>query len=399
MRAVLLLALVCAAFGLAPLNVAQRQEDAIAGQYIVVLQKGAAAEAAAAHRASVKGTIIASFSIGDFQGYSAKLDDAGLNAVRADKLVQYVDQDQIVRIVDAPCVTQADAEWNLHRVSSPTPNPEDSDYEHSENPEQANIDAYVIDTGIRVTHQEFNGGRATWGTNTVGDGNNSDCHGHGTHVAGTVGGRLYGIAKGVKLIAVKVLNCQGSGTWTGVVQGIEWVTNAHRSSGRKSVANMSLGGGYMQSVNDATTASVNAGVVHAVAAGNSNADACNSSPASATGAICVGSTALVARGDAQIDERSSFSNWGPCTKVFAPGTAIKSAYHTSDTATTTMSGTSMASPHVAGVACVVLAQNPSFNPAQVLQAIESGAGKNLIDMKCSSPACSQSPNLMLHKKC
>jgi len=231
------------------------------------------------------------------------------------------------------------------------------------------VTAYVIDTGIRTTHSDF-GGRAAWGTNTTGDGNNTDCNGHGTHVAGTVGGTSYGVAKGVRLTAVKVLNCQGSGTFAGLMAGIDWVTSNHTTG--PAVANMSLGAsGPNSTLEQAVRNSIADGVVYAIAAGNSNVDACNISPARVAEAITVSASG-------SNDARASFSNYGTCVDIFAPGVTITSAWSTSDTGTNTISGTSMAAPHVAGAAALILAEAPTSTPAQVANTMYTNATLNRI---------------------
>lgn len=212
------------------------------------------------------------------------------------------------------------------------------------------------------------------------DSNNTDCNGHGTHVAGTVGGSTYGVAKQVRLIAVKVLNCSGSGSTTSVVNGVNWVT---ANAVKPAVANMSLGGGASSAIDNAVANSINSGVSYAVAAGNSSANACNYSPARTPAAITVGSTT-------SSDARSSFSNYGSCVDVFAPGSSILSAWRTSDTASNTISGTSMASPHVAGAAALVLSANPSWSPSQVSSYLTSNATTG----KVTNPG-SGSPNRLL----
>jgi len=244
------------------------------------------------------------------------------------------------------------------------------------------VTAYVIDTGIRSSHAEF-GGRVGSGYTAVADGQGTnDCNGHGTHVAGTVGGNTYGIAKGVSLRPVRVLGCDGSGTNSGVIAGIDWVT-ANKTG--PSVANMSLGGGVSAALDSAVLSSTNAGVTYAVAAGNDNgADACNGSPARVAAALTVGSTT-------NTDARSSFSNIGSCLDLFAPGSSITSSWNTSDTATNTISGTSMATPHVAGVIALYLQNNPSASPATVSSAVVNGATTNVV----SNPGTG-SPNKLLY---
>lgn len=229
----------------------------------------------------------------------------------------------------------------------------------------AGVTAYVIDTGIRTTHVEF-GGRARSGWDVIdNDADASDCNGHGTHVAGTIGGATYGVAKGVDLVAVRVLDCGGSGLWSGVIAGIDFVTADHEA-GQPAVANMSLGGGANMAVDQAVKNSIADGVAYAVAAGNSNAPACQFSPARVPEAMTSGASTI---GDA----KASFSNWGSCMDWFAPGQTITSAWRTSDTATNTISGTSMASPHTAGVAALYLQSSPGASPAAVSKALASAA--------------------------
>ncbi|MEW2328283.1 S8 family peptidase [Micromonospora chersina] len=357
--------------------------DAISGSYLVVLKSdtvGAANSLAArtavpdraAGLAKRYGGSVGTVWTSALTGYSAKLSPAQARRLAADPAVAYVEQD---RVVTTQATQTNPPSWGLDRIDQRNL-PLNSSYTYPNT--ASNVRAYIIDTGIRTTHTDF-GGRATWGTNTV-DTNNTDCNGHGTHVAGTVGGTSYGVAKGVRLIAVKVLNCSGSGSTTGVVSGINWVTS---NAVKPAVANMSLGGGVSSSIDNAVTNSVNSGVTYAVAAGNSSANACNYSPARAAAAITVGSTT-------SSDARSSFSNYGSCVDIFAPGSSIVSAYRTSDTASSTLSGTSMASPHVAGAAALVLGANPSYSPAQVASYLITNATTG----KVTNPG-SGSPNRLL----
>jgi len=252
--------------------------------------------------------------------------------------------------------------------------------------------------GIYTAHPDF-GGRATWGTNTI-DTTNSDCNGHGTHVAGTVGGTTFGVAKKVNLIAVKVLDCGGSGSYAAVISGIDWATAQHQKSGKTtSVANMSLGGGKSTAVNQAVAAAVAGGVVMVVAAGNSNADACNTSPASEPTAITVGSTDTgVNVENDQVDVRSYFSNYGTCVHIFAPGSDITSAWIPPATQNT-ISGTSMASPHICGIAALLVGETPTIAAPDVKTAIVGAATVGAIELKCTVQACNNSPNLLGYNGC
>ncbi|MET7365656.1 S8 family peptidase [Streptomyces sp. NPDC005566] len=316
------------------------------------------------------------------EGFSASLSEARAKALAADPRVAYVEQNSIVRLND----TQSDATWGLDRVDQRNL-PLSTTYSHTTS--ASNVNAYIIDTGIRTSHNEF-GGRASVGKDTVGDGRNGqDCQGHGTHVAGTVGGRTYGVAKGSKLIAVRVLDCDGSGTTAGVIAGIDWVTANAR---KPAVANMSLGGSASASLDDAVKKSITSGVSYSIAAGNGlpilglPANACNYSPARVPEAITVGATD-------RTDSRASFSNYGTCLDLFAPGVDITSAWKDSDSATNTISGTSMATPHTAGVAALYLSAHPTATPAQVRNALVNNATSG----KVRNPLTG-SPDKLLHSR-
>ncbi len=295
------------------------------------------------------------------KGFALDADTATAAKIAGDPLVSFVQQNVEVRALATQTPTPS---WGLDRIDQHN-RPLDNSYTYPRT--ASNVTAYIIDTGIRTTHQDF-GGRAVWGTNTTGDGNNSDCHGHGTHVAGTVGGAAYGVAKGVQLVAVKVLNCAGSGTTAGVVAGVDWVT---ANSPGPSVANMSLGGGAQPALDTAVANSIASGVTYAIASGNSNADACNFSPARVETALTVNASDIN-------DNRASFSNWGTCTDLFAPGVNITSAWSTGDTATNTISGTSMAAPHVAGAAALYLSSDPTASPSRVGTALLGATTSNVI---------------------
>ena len=310
------------------------------------------------------------------KGFSAELSEKAALEIAADPRVQYVEEDAEISLT----ATQSGATWGLDRVDQ-RDLPLSTTYTY--NTTASGVKAYIIDTGIRLSHSEF-GGRAIDGYDAV-DGAlpAADCNGHGTHVAGTVGGSTYGVAKGVTLVAVRVLNCQGSGTNSGVIAGIDWVTGNH-AAGQPAVANMSLGGGASTAIDDAVRRSIADGVTYAIASGNSNVDACSSSPARVAEAITVNSSTST-------DARSSFSNYGTCTDIFAPGSSITSAWYSSDTATNTISGTSMATPHVAGVAALYLATDTAASPATVWTVIRDSSTLNKI-----TSAGSGSPNRLLY---
>ena len=268
---------------------------------------------------------------------------------------------------DPGSVTRQAASWGLDRIDQ-AGLPLDGVISTTQN--GSGVTAYVIDTGVRPDHADF-GGRVTSGFSSISDGNGSnDCNGHGTHVAGTVAGGSYGVAPAATVVPVRVLSCSGSGSTSGVIAGIDYAVR-HHQAGTPAVANMSLGGGYSAALNAAVAAGVADGITFVVAAGNSNANACNYSPASEPTAITVGSTA-------SNDWRSSFSNWGSCLDVFAPGSSIRSAWYTSSTATATLSGTSMASPHAAGAAALLLSATPSATPASVAQAMTASATTGVV---------------------
>jgi subtilisin family serine protease len=244
--------------------------------------------------------------------------------------------------------------------------------------------SYIIDTGVYTAHNEFATGRATWGWTYPG-GTNADCNGHGTHVAGTVAGVLYGIAKNANVVAVKVLDCNGSGAMADIIAGIKWVQT--QCAGYKCNANMSLGGSKYAALNDAVDALSRSGVPVIVAAGNSNLNACNYSPSSAPDAICVGAMTST-------DARSSFSNFGTCVNVFAPGTGIKSAWIGGVNAVNTISGTSMASPHVAGRVSILQREHPNENSSQIKNRIINEATNGIL-----TSVGTGSPNKLLHQRC
>lgn len=308
------------------------------------------------------------------KGFSAKLNKKALEAVQSDPAVALVEADQVFTLN----TTQTNATWGLDRIDQRAL-PLDTTYTYT--PTGQAVTAYIIDTGVRTTHTQF-GGRAVSGFDAVDGGAADDCNGHGTHVAGTVGGSAHGVAKNVTIVAVRVLNCSGSGTTAGVIAGIDYVTSNHAT--QPATANMSLGGGASTALDSAVRNSIADGVTYAIAAGNANANACNGSPARVAEAITVGATT-------RTDARASFSNYGTCLDLFAPGASITSAWSTSDTATNTISGTSMATPHVAGVAALALQGTPAATPAQIRDAIVNSATTGVV----TNPG-SGSPNRLLY---
>ncbi|MER5992879.1 MULTISPECIES: S8 family peptidase [Streptomyces] len=350
---------------------------AVKDSYIVTLKKGAGFKASSAagkdlverYGGNVKKTFGSALN-----GYTAALSATEAKRLAADPAVASVEQNQRVSIT----ATQSNAPWGLDRIDQ-TSLPLSRTYTYPDSA-GSGVTAYVIDTGVRITHQQISG-RASYGYDAVdGDTIASDGNGHGTHVATTIAGSTYGVAKKAKIVAVRVLDNNGSGTTAGVIAGVDWVTKNHSGP---SVANMSLGGGVSTTLDTAVRNSIASGVTYAVAAGNSNANASSFSPARVTEALTVGATTST-------DARASYSNYGSVLDIFAPGSSITAGWHTGDTATNTISGTSMAAPHVAGAAAVYLAGHTSATPAQVASALVSGATTG----KVTNPG-SGSPNRLL----
>ena len=363
---------------LAPLYMAAGGEG-VADRYIVMLRSDRVSSADAVNNKVAQATNELGATVHfvysrALQGYAASMSAQAVQALRKDSDIALIEQDQVVRAFE----TQPSPPWGLDRIDQRAL-PLDASYTYAVN--GAGVHAYIIDTGIRSTHTEF-AGRVGAGYDFVdNDSTPNDCNGHGTHVAGTIGGTTYGVAKGVTLHGVRVLDCQGSGYTSGVIAGIDWVT-ANRIT--PAVANMSLGGSASSTLDAALRNSVAAGVVHVVAAGNENTDACNGSPSREPQAITVGATN-------SSDQRASFSNYGACLDIFAPGVSILSAWYTSDSATNTISGTSMASPHAAGVAALFLQSAPAALPADVAASMTTAATSGVV----GSPGTG-SPNRLLY---
>ncbi|MFE6485238.1 S8 family peptidase [Streptomyces sp. NPDC057757] len=351
---------------------------AVKDSYIVTLKKTAGFKASSSEGKGLiseyGGTVRKTFGAA-LNGYTATLSAQEAARLAADPAVATVEQNQTVHVTDT---TQTSAPWGLDRIDQAAL-PLSTTYTYPDTA-GSGVTAYVIDTGVRITHTQI-AGRATNGYDAVdGDTVAQDGNGHGTHVATTIAGSTYGVAKKAKIVAVRVLDNAGSGTTAGVIAGINWVTSNHSGP---SVANLSLGGGASTTLDTAVANSIASGVTYAIAAGNSSANASSYSPARVAAAITVGATTST-------DARASYSNYGSVLDIFAPGSSIIAGYNTSDTATATLSGTSMATPHVAGAAAVYLAGHTSATPAQVSTALVNGATSNVV----TSPGTG-SPNKLL----
>lgn len=354
------------------------QSRQIDGQYIVVMEddnmtgqmgtqqfQKMTAQRASSVASAVDGQVLHTFGR-LLHGFVMELDQSRLNELRQRSDVKYVEEDQMMHAYEV----QENATWGIDRVDQQQL-PLDSSYEY--NTGASDVHAYVIDTGIDLDHPQF-GNRAEAGFDAIGDGRNTeDCQGHGTHVAGTIGSERYGLAKDVNLVAVRVLGCDGNGSNSGVIDGVEWVAE---NAELPAVANMSLGGGASRALDDAVNNAIDQGITFAVAAGNSDVDACGGSPNRVERALTTGSTT-------KNDARSGFSNWGNCVDINAPGSNITSAWLNGGT--NTISGTSMASPHVAGAAALYQSQNPDAAPAEVFDALVSNATEGQLSNLRGSP--------------
>jgi subtilisin family serine protease len=336
-------------------------DEHIPGRFIVTLRDRADARGVAREHGVTPDYVYSTV----LNGFAGSISDAARAGLLRDARVERIEQDGVATTQG----TQTGATWGIDRTDQRAL-PLSGTFTYTNT--GAGVTAYIIDTGIRFDHSEF-GGRATSGYDAVDGGAADDCNGHGTHVAGTVGGSTYGIAKGVNLVAVRVLDCGGSGSWSGVIAGMDWVAANHRSP---AVANMSLGGGASTAVDDALRRMIASGVATGVAAGNGNKggrqqDACNSSPARVAEAMTIGATTST-------DTKTSWSNYGPCVDFFAPGSGITSSWYTSRTATNTISGTSMATPHVVGVAALYLQGNSGASAQTVRDALYAATTKGIV---------------------
>jgi subtilisin family serine protease len=370
----------------------------IPDEYIVIYNDGINSDLITKHQESYSQNIIYTYNISsEFRGFSARLNEEELNRVLDTPYVKVVHANGIEYAIQTCDTNQAAYSWGLARTShggrvNPTTGLPER-FKYNSKIAGQGVYLYILDTGIYREHREFATGRVREGANFVGDGTPAyvDQNSHGTHCAGTAGGNEYGIARLASLIPVKVLGASGSGATSGVIKGIEYVAQNHAANGGPSVGSMSLGSTSDGGKNAAITAAVRQGSVFVVAAGNSQMDACSYYPASCPDAITVGSTTLGVNND---DQRSSFSNFGSCVDIFAPGSNIVSAGITSPTAYSTKSGTSMACPHVAGYAASLLSQNPRLTPQAVKAEIKGNSNRNII----TSPGTG-SPNELLYNLC
>jgi len=394
-----LLSLLVTAF--ANVEIDNREYEHIPGEYLVTYHLNTTAEATLNHFIHVVNNLgvelMSTYNIGFHHGFAGKISDEALAELQSDPMVMAIEVNMIVRLSETEQTcdgsTSNALSWGLSRISY------SGDIYNGGLPAAfvypydggAGTTVYVADTGISINHVDFEG-RAVHGINYAG-GSNTDGNGHGTHCASTVGGATYGVAKSTRLVAVKVLNDGGSGSIQGIVNGVNWVTN--NANPYKSVISMSLGGsGTQTALRTAIDNAVSYHIAVVVAAGNSNDDACYYSPAGFASCITVGATALGGTGTQRWDARSTFSNYGTCVHIFAPGTNIRGAWIGSNTATNTISGTSMACPHVAGLSATILAANSAMTVAQLRSRLYSTSQANLIENVGSG-----SPNRLAYNQC
>ncbi|EPJ9957902.1 S8 family peptidase [Acinetobacter baumannii] len=363
-----------------PVNDSSQAKGIIKNQYIVILNKdtGPSKDFAQNIAKQHAGKVLQSYDT-VLKGFAIYLPDtagtAFIEAMKKNPQVLSVESDTIVNI-DA--TTQSNPDWGIDRIDQKAL-PLNSTYSYLQT--GSGTTAYIVDTGILSSHQEFSG-RVLSGYTAISDGNGTtDCNGHGTHVAGTVGGTTYGVAKSVNLVPIRILGCDGSGASSNVIAGLDWIL---KNGKKPAVVNMSLGGATSSSLDSAVENLFNNGYVMVVAAGNSNTDACSSSPARVSKAITVAATD-------NTDTRASYSNYGSCVDIFAPGSQINSSWIGSNTATKILNGTSMATPHVAGVVAEMLQSTPTASPQTISTNLLNQASSNVV----KNP--SGSPNRLLYK--
>ena len=357
-------------------TIAANELDPTSTNYIIVFRPAANLDREIGAIGAIKARIGNRFD-NAFKGVTARLNDRQVFALSKNPNISFIEKDSTVSLVQPVSLTeQFSAPWGLDRIDQPTGR--DGIYSYSAS--GIGVTAYVIDTGIMSTHSEF-GGRVQSGFSSI-TGGTGDCNGHGTHVAGTIGASTFGVAKSVSLVPVRVLDCNGSGTISGVIAGVDWV--ASQATGGLRVANMSLGGGASSALDTAVNGLINKGVTVVVAAGNNGANACNYSPARVPAAITVAAST-------SSDSFASYSNRGSCVDIIAPGSSVQSTWHTSNSATNIISGTSMASPHVAGAVALFFQQFGFQSPFQMDQLIKSKGSQNVISSTPSGTA-----NLLLH---
>eukprot|EP01064_Diplonema_japonicum_P031494 TRINITY_DN5661_c0_g7_i1.p1 TRINITY_DN5661_c0_g7~~TRINITY_DN5661_c0_g7_i1.p1 ORF type:complete len:415 (+),score=104.05 TRINITY_DN5661_c0_g7_i1:64-1245(+) len=390
MRTAVLLVVVCSAAGLV-VTPPRVPEDVIPGEYIVVLKKNVTDRVFDEVSRRIRGEPMAIGS--GFKAVFARMEDAMLQwALHHDNVVASIEHNMIVKVANhCPAVQTKNVSWGQTRCT--TSSAEDALDSFAHDPEWGTgVNVYVLDTGVRCTHQDLTG-KCTEGANTAG-GTNADNTGHGTHVAGIVSGTRYGVSKSAHIISVKVLGDNGAGTTSSIIQGLQWATTDMKTTGKPSVATMAFEVELSSAINNAVSAAVNDSMHMVVAAGNNGDDACNYSPASDTNVITVSSTELGNSGGILVDARTSFANYGRCVDLFAPGSTIVAAFFTSDTSYASLSGTSMATPHVAAAVAVILTSAPTTTPANVKQKLIDDSLKGIV-----MQAGTATPNNMLHINC
>jgi len=399
MSILFVLSLITLAFGL-KLDIENLDQPYMPDEYIITYHENTTDELASSHwdlMDSVGVEFIHKYNAGAHKGFAAKItNEKVVSALREDPLVAAIQVNGFAYANQGEhCNTmqQNTPSWGLARISHPGDVSKGlvNRMHHGIN-DGAGVEVFVIDTGIMTTHVDFQG-RAKWGKAFADGGSEDDRNGHGTHCAGTIGGHTYGVAKRATLIAVKVLGASGGGTWADVVAGVDYCANTGVPG--RAVGSMSLGGaGSNAALTSAINNCVNKGIPMVVAAGNSNANACSYTPSGIPSVISVGSCEIAGFEPDEFDSRSSFSNFGTCVHVFAPGRDITSTWIGSNTASSTISGTSMACPHVAGYAASLLSRDPTLSPQAIRDIIQTSSQKDLI----ANPGTG-SPNYLLYNQC